>query len=234
MRTLSRVSTLTAALTLAVACGRDSQRPSSAVNDDLKRDLQLASSPGLNLATQQRTGVAVERAAVRQRQELRRALQPRILGYLSAVGAVAGTQNAELAEQFRMPPRTSTHQELLTMSRAILERATAQKELLVKLGMSEQVLDELATALGQYEDTLQATSAGRREHVGARADLKAVAADISQQLRLLDKVVRYRFGDNAELMAAWASAHSIFGPTRSRGEPDVGGGETPKIVKPAA
>ncbi len=57
-----------------------------------------------NLATQQRVGVAVERSAVKQRQELRRALQPRILGYLSAVGAVVGTQNAELAEQFRMPP----------------------------------------------------------------------------------------------------------------------------------
>jgi hypothetical protein len=55
VRTLSRVSTLTAALTLAVACGRDSQRPTSAVKDDLKRDLQLASSPGLNLANQQRT-----------------------------------------------------------------------------------------------------------------------------------------------------------------------------------
>ena len=80
-----------------------------------------------NLATQQRVGVAVERSAVKQRQELRRALQPRILGYLSAVGAVVVTQNAELAEQFRMPPPNTTHQGLLTMSRAILERATAQR-----------------------------------------------------------------------------------------------------------
>src|SRR3954452_5720889 len=78
------------------------------------------------LATQQRTGVAVERSAVKQRQALRRALQPRILGYLSAVGAVVGTQSAELAEQFRMPSPNGTHQALLTMSRAILERATAQ------------------------------------------------------------------------------------------------------------
>jgi hypothetical protein len=185
-----------------------------------------------NLATQQRTGVAVERAAVKQRQELRRALQPRILGYLSAVGAVAATQNAEIAEQFRMPPATSAHQELLTMSRAILERATAQKELLVGLGMSEQVLDELATALGQYEDTLQATSAGRREHVGARADLKAVASDISKQLRLLDKVVRYRFGDNAELMGAWASARNVAGPFNTTNEPEsgAGGSEAPKAA----
>lgn len=187
-----------------------------------------------NLATQQRVGVAVERSAVKQRQELRRALQPRILGYLSAVGAVVGTQNAELAEQFRMPPANTTHQGLLTMSRAILERATAQKELLVKLGMSEQVLDELTTALGQYEDTLQATSAGRREHVGARADLQVVAADISKQLRLLDKVVRYRFGDNAELMGAWESARNVAGPFNTTNAPqsgaEAGGSETPKAA----
>ena len=129
--------------------------------------LELLLEHAENLLTQQRVGVAVERSAVKQRQELRRALQPRILGYLSAVGAVVGTPNAELAEQFRMPPANTTHQGLLTMSRAILERATAQKELLVKLGMSEQVLDELATALGQYEDTLQATSAGRRDCDGS-------------------------------------------------------------------
>src|SRR5207237_1333268 len=78
-----------------------------------------------NLATQQRSGVAMERSAAKQRQEIRRGLQPKILGYLSVVGAVAATQNAELAEQFRMPAPNATHQALLTMSRAILEKATA-------------------------------------------------------------------------------------------------------------
>ena len=185
-----------------------------------------------NLATQQRTGVAVVRSATKQRQEIRSALQPKILGYLSVVGAVAATQNAELAEQFRMPPPNATHQSLLTMSRAILEKATAQKQLLVSLGMSEQVLDELATALGEYEQTLEATSAGRREHVGARADLKAVAAEISKQLRLLDKVVRYRFGDNPELMGAWDSARNVAGPFKTKNEPQSspGGSQTPKAA----
>jgi len=205
--------------------------------DGVGQDLGLAKLEQLlehaeNLATQQRTGVAVERSAVKQRQELRRALQPRILGYLSAVGAVVGTQDAALAEQFRMPSSNATHQALLTMSRAILEKATAQKELLVKLGMSEQVLDELTTALGQYEDTLQATSAGRREHVGAGADLKTVASEISKQLRLLDKVVRYRFGDNAELMGAWESARNVAGSFQTKNEPEsgAGGSETPKAA----
>jgi len=183
-----------------------------------------------NLATQQRTGVAEARAATKQRQELRRALQPRILGYLSVVGAVAGQQNAELAEQFRMPPANASHQALLTMSRAILEQATAQKELLVKLGMSEQVLEELSTALGQYEQSLEATSAGRRAHVGARADLKTVATEIKEQLRLLDKVVQYRFGDNSELMGAWESARNVAGPGAVQKAPEEGGSATPKAA----
>jgi len=185
-----------------------------------------------NLATQQRTGLAAVRAAVKERQEIRRTLQPKILGYLGVVGAVAATQNVGLAEQFRMRPANATHQALLTMSRAILEKATAQKELLLKLGMSEPVLEELATALGEYEQTLEATSAGRREHVGARADLKTVAADISEQVRLLDKVVRYRLGDNPELMAAWESARNVAGPFKSKNEPQPGTGgiQTPKAA----
>src|SRR5947208_7451593 len=181
-----------------------------------------------NLATQQRVGVAVVRSATKQRQEIRRALQPKILGYLSVVGAVAATQNAELAEQFRMPPPNATHQALLTMSRAILQKATAQKRLLVSLGMSEQVPDDLATALGEDETTLEATSAGRREHVGARADLKTVAAEISEQLRLLDKIVRYRLGDNSELMGAWDSARNVAGPSPVKNAPVAGGSQTPK------
>jgi len=49
----------------------------------------------------------------------------------------------------------------------------------------------------------------------------------------LDGVVRYRFGNNAELMGAWASVHSVVGPFRTHTEPQVGG-ETPGVIKPAA
>ncbi|HYU10571.1 MAG TPA: hypothetical protein VEK77_14435 [Gemmatimonadales bacterium] len=51
-----------------------------------------------------------------------------------------------------------------------------------------------------------------------------------EQVKVLDGVVRYRFGDNAELMGAWASVHNVAGPFRSRTEPQVGGGETPKAA----
>jgi len=55
---------------------------------------------------------------------------------------------------------------------------------------------------------------------------------------VLDGLVRYRFGDNAELMGAWASARNALGPFRSRVQPAAGQGETPSegpnVVKPAA
>jgi len=38
-------------------------------------------------------------------------------------------------------------------------------------------------------------------------------------VRLLDGLVRYRFGGNAELMGAWASARNVEGPNRSKAEP---------------
>ena len=59
----------------------------------------------------------------------------------------------------------------------MLEKATVQKELLVSRGMAEQLLDDLALAARDFEKTLEATRAGRREHVGASADLRAVAAE---------------------------------------------------------
>jgi len=57
---------------------------------------------------------------------------------------------------------------------------------------------------------------------------------------LLDKVVRYRFGDNAELMGAWESARNpslrsgqvVAGPFNTTNEPQsgAGGSETPKAA----
>ncbi len=122
----------------------------------------------------------------------------------------------------------------------MLEKASGQKELLVSRGMSGTLVDDLATALAQFEKTLEATRAGRRDHVGASADLQAVITEITEQVRVLDGLVRYRFSDNAELMGAWASARDVLGPFRSRSEPPAqptNEGQTPAgpdAVKSAA
>jgi len=174
------------------------------------------------LAAQQQSGLVATQSATAQRGQLRRELQTKLLSYLGALGVLAARDNAELAVQFR-PPRTgASHQAFLTVARGMLEKAAAQRELLVSRGMAPGLLDDLAAALAEFEKTLEASRAGRRDHVGASTDLRAVGAEIRGQVRMLDGLVRYRFGDNAELMGAWGSARNVLGPFRSRGEPEAG------------
>ena len=180
------------------------------------------------LAAQQRSGVVAARAATMRREELRHALQSKLLIYLAAVGAVAAKGNTELAPQFQLPPAGASNQAFLTAARGMLEKATAQKDLLVSRGMSAQLVDDLTAALTKFEQTLEATRAGRRDHVGASADLESVLSEITEQVRLLDGLVRYRFSDNAELMGAWASARNVLGPFKTRTEPPADEGQAPE------
>jgi len=62
--------------------------------------------------------------------------------------------------------------------------------------------------------------------VAAKNDASPVRghADISKQLRLLDKVVRYRFGGSAELMGAWESARNVAGSFQTKNAPQSGAG----------
>jgi len=182
------------------------------------------------LAGQQRVGVAMTRQATKHRKEVARALQSTILRYLRVVGRVAAKQNGELANEFPLPPANATQEALVTAARATLEKATAQKDVLVTLGMSPQVVEDLTKALGEFERSLEATREGRREHVGASADLEAIGAEIAEQVHLLDGVVQYRFGDDAELMGAWASARNVLGPFKPKEAPGGGGSQKPKAA----
>jgi hypothetical protein len=176
------------------------------------------------LASKQRAGVITTRAMAEQRAAVRRILQSHLLRYLSAVGAAAARENPELGAQFRIPKPRGSNQAFLTWARGMVDKATAQKDVLVRRGMSAKLLDDLAATLTEFERTLEATRAARLDHVGATADLQAVLGEISQQVRVLDGLVRYRFGDNQELMGAWASAHNVAGPIREQKKPEAGGG----------
>ena len=38
------------------------------------------------------------------------------------------------------------------------------------------------------------------------------------------------FGDQLELMGAWASARNVLGPFKAKNESEAGGGQTPKAA----
>ena len=182
------------------------------------------------LDEQQRAGIVTTRLSTKHREGLRRALQSKLLLYLRALGGLGDPENGEAAVQFQVPPSNASHVALLTAGRDMLEKATGQKDVLLSRGMPPTLLDDLAGALGGLEKTIESTRAGRRDHVGASADLQTVAAEIKKQVRALDGMVRYRFGDNAELMGAWRSARNVLGPFKTKNEPEAGGDQTPKAA----
>ncbi|HLZ45929.1 MAG TPA: hypothetical protein VKQ05_09670 [Gemmatimonadales bacterium] len=116
----------------------------------------------------------------------------------------------------------------------MLEKATEQKALLASHGMQPRLLDDLGATLAEFEKTLEGSRAGRRQHMGATADLQAVAAEINEQVRVLDGLMQYRFRDNAELMGEWAGVRNVLGPFRSQKQPETpaegGSTQTPKAA----
>ncbi|HLZ46652.1 MAG TPA: hypothetical protein VKQ05_13340 [Gemmatimonadales bacterium] len=185
------------------------------------------------LANQQQGGLVARQAATLQRAEIRDMLSTKLLRYLRAAGAVAARGNVELAAHFRLPRRAS-HQAFLTSARGMLETGLAQKDVLVGEGMSATLLDDLAAKLAEFETTLEASRAGRRQHVEASADLEAVSTEIVDRVRMLDGLVRYRFGDNPALMEGWESARDVLGPFRSKVQsqqtPEAAGNQTPQAA----
>jgi hypothetical protein len=109
--------------------------------------------------------------------------------------------------------------------------------------MAEPVLDSLVATLEKYDQAVLQGPQGRRQHVGASADLETVADEIVQVVRLLDGYHRLQFGRNPELMAAWESASSVVAnPQRSAEVPSEEGSsggappapESSGDVRPAA
>ncbi len=182
------------------------------------------------LVARQRAGFAVTRSATMQRQGIRDTLQTALLRYLKAVSQAASKVNPDLVAQFQMPHLKVSHQVFVAAVGGLLAKANEQKDLLVSHGMQPSLLDDLGSALADFERTLEASRTGRREHMGATADLTAVAAEIVEQVHILDGLMRYRFRDNAELTAEWAGARNMLGPFKQQ-KPAT---PEPNVVKPAA
>jgi hypothetical protein len=182
------------------------------------------------LARQQRGGQIAVHASTGHRKELRRAVHDQ-LRHLARVGDVVVKTQPELAKHFPLPPANASSQAYQTAARAMLEEAVARRDLLLEQGMASTLLDDLTAALKHYDEAVEQAQAGRREHVGAVADLAAVAAEIVELVGYFDGLNRYRFRGDAELHAAWASARNVVAVSRTPPEAGTADGTS---VKPAA
>jgi hypothetical protein len=182
------------------------------------------------LASQQREGLLEVRAATVRKRELRRGMRQAHLPHLAQVAKVAAREVPELAQKFVVKPGTTTYLAFRTAARGMAAEAQSQKEVLVRHGLVEAVLENLTQALDQFDAAVEHGSEGRQAHVGASAELNAVADEIVQVVRVMDGLNRYRFMSDAELLASWESASNVRATPRNTAESKP----EPGAVRPAA
>ena len=168
-----------------------------------------------------------------RRKDLRRMLQFQLVHYLVAVGSVATKDQAELAARFKLPSTNSTNTVFLTSVKALLVVAEGQRDLLVQGGMEPALLENLGRMVADFEAVSEAARTARRDHIGARADIEVIATELMEQVKVLDGITRYHFGNDPEVMAEWKAAKQVLGLPRNGNEstPPTG---APSDVKQAA
>jgi len=158
--------------------------------------------------------------------------------HLVAVDSVAAKPHGELAERYKLPYSRAPNQAFLTYVKEILALAQSQRDLLVSEGLGATLLDDLGKMLSEFETLSEAARTGRRDHIGARAELNVIASGLLDQVRVLDGVNRHRFGKDQELLAEWRAVREVpglprqQGPSRPSGTGEVTPG--PGDIAPAA
>jgi hypothetical protein len=180
------------------------------------------------LITLQRDQIGQVRRTTVQKRDLRRIMRRTQLMHLSRVAQGAARENPELAQKFALRPEQIPYLEFQATARAMLAEAQNQKELLVRHGLVETVLEALVRSVNQFDQALGLATEARRGQVGASAELDLIGDEIIHLVRVMDSVNRHHFAEQVEVLAEWESASNVFGPIRVGGEKPVS--EEPKPV----
>jgi hypothetical protein len=181
------------------------------------------------LAQQEVAGRRTVAGAVVNKVQLRQEIYETI-ALVAGLAGPASREAPELAVGIARPSLAASHQEFLALARTAATIAATHRDLLARYGMPEPFIGGLGGMLDRFEAALSEKHAGQAAHVGARAELKAVTAEIMQLVQQLDALNRFRFRNDAESLGAWRSARNVAWPANDR----VAGAPINAKVKPAA
>jgi len=167
------------------------------------------------LAQEQARGTAEVRAATARKDELRRSIRRSQLVHIAGVAGRAAKEVPELVQKFDLPRIPFRSLAFRAAARTMVDEARQQKELLVKHGLVEDMLQALGQSLDEYDQVVERGAEGRRIHIGAAANLEAVSDEVVQIVRGLDGYNRFRFTAEPDLLAAWSAASNVIGPPRT-------------------
>jgi len=187
------------------------------------------------LAQQQLDGRSEVFAATARKKDLRRMMLRAHLDHLINVAQVAAAEDPEVAQKFSFPPDARTYLAFRTVASGMAAEAASRKDLLIKHGLSEDVLSGLVTSLDEFETAVEQGSAGRLARVGATAELVTVADEVVQVVKVMNGLVRLKFAKQPDVLAAWESASNVFATPKPEDNPEPGTTPAPTGAKrPAA
>ena len=174
------------------------------------------------LTMQSEAGDLAEDAFTAQKTVLRRVIEEDQLEHIVRIAHSVTPSDPELKKRFKMPQPGISLLAFLPAARAMAAEAASRKALLVGEGLPETFVEELNAALDGFEKAVNEKTTGRASHVGARAELKALTQEMGLLVRRLDSINRYRFRNDHELLAAWASVKNLAWPVAEKPSPAGG------------
>jgi len=226
-RVSRRLEMGTRALEFSEAHPVDSPGYATAVQQ-LKEQLARAEQ----LGKEQERGTTEVHAATARKNELKRSIRWSQLVHLAGVAERAAKEVPGLVQKFDLPRVPNRNLGFSTVARTMVEEAQRHKDVLIKHGLVEQILDSLGESLDQFDEVVQHGAEGRRVHIGARANLEVAADEVVQIVKILNGYNRHRFITQPDLLAAWTAARNVV---RTGGQADGRtGGQTDGAISPAA
>jgi len=223
-RTRSEIVMGKEALAFSVSHPTDSPGYNAAVGE-----LTKALAEAGVLEVEQRDGIIAERSGAAVRRELMDRISEVHLPHMAHAARRAERDKPDLVRQFRLTPANDSLGARRAAASSMVDAAQTNKDVLVKHGMDESVLQDLVQTLAEYDAATQRVTDGRAAHVGASARLRALGREIVGLVRVIDGLNRVRFKNDESLLAQWISMSNVRAMPKgsSAEEPASQGSEAP-------
>src|ERR1041384_2188370 len=155
--------------------------------------------------------------AQRQHASNKAALRAVLIAILKKFSDTARGMDFDLpgtAAQFRMPPKIDIR--LISAARAFLAAATPLKDEFIKNELPADFLDQLQTALDNFEEVTGEQARHAEQKVRATAGLKDVLTRAVRAVQQLGPIVRNKYADAPETRAAWLSVSRVERPPQRK------------------
>jgi hypothetical protein len=178
----------------------------------------------VELGGKQVGGFLSTHASSLRRADIRRKLRDGLLRHLVTVAEDAASEKPELGSMFQLPKQNLSHVRFQAVARKMLEQGEAERELLLKHGLTATLLGDLAAAVAEFDASVAETNSGRQDHILAGAELRTVSEEVVQLVEMMDGLNRYRFQKEPQLLVAWEAArHVVTGPQAAGKEAGAAG-----------